>query len=326
MNDVGLVSVIVPIYGVEKYLSECVDSILSQSYSRLEVILVDDESPDTCPTICEEYAKKDARVRVFHKKNGGAGSAKNLGLEYATGDYICLVDSDDVLKPTFIQELLTRLIRENADVAVCSFSNWYADAIEPNVVEYPQEQVFSRAEYLTRFLTDWTSGIAWNKLFKKHTLQNVRYVEGHKIDDEFFTYKGILNSEKIVMFNMPLYAYRMRQSSVMQSGVHYQERMYLDRIEYFQQRYQDIVKAEPSLKDVFYTNMVDSFTRFWKESYGMEQVQSLLKQWKKSHFWKIVFCNMPFKSKLLCIRALYFKEPKESIANVEQAYNHIYFI
>ena len=121
MNDVGLVSIIVPVYGVEKYLAECVDSILSQTYSNLEVILIDDESPDNCPVICDEYAQKDTRVRVFHKKNGGAGSAKNVGLENATGEYICLVDSDDMLKETFLQELITRLIKEKADIALHKF-------------------------------------------------------------------------------------------------------------------------------------------------------------------------------------------------------------
>ena len=96
MKDLGLVSVIVPVYGIEKYLAECVDSILAQTYEKLEVILVDDESPDNCPQICDDYAKKDSRVKVIHKGNGGAASARNAGLDIASGEYICLIDGDDV--------------------------------------------------------------------------------------------------------------------------------------------------------------------------------------------------------------------------------------
>lgn len=116
-----LVSVIVPVYNVEKYLNQCLDSIINQSYKYLEIILVDDGSTDRCGSICDEYAKKDYRVHVIHKKNAGLGMARNSGLEIATGDFVVYVDSDDWLEIDMIEKLLTAIIQENADFSVCGY-------------------------------------------------------------------------------------------------------------------------------------------------------------------------------------------------------------
>lgn len=310
MKQKDLISIVVPVYGVEQYLAECVDSILTQTYENIELILVDDESPDNCPIICDEYAKKDARVRVIHKKNGGAASARNVGLKEARGEYICLIDSDDWVEPTFVERLLCTLQENQADVSVCSFDNCYTDGVESNPILYPQEQSFAREQFLQRFLMDWTSGMAVNKIFKRSVLDGVYYEEGHKIDDEFFTYKSILRSEKIVMFDEPLYHYRIRKSSVMQSGCYYQERMMLDKLDYMQKRYTDIQLACPILKKDFYVDLVDSFAGFWKASYGMKQAQTQLKRWKQKNFFLILGAKMPLKIKLGYIKVLYFSRPK----------------
>lgn len=116
-----MISVIVPIYGVEKFLPNCIESLLHQTYTNLEIILVDDGSKDNCPAICDEYAKKDNRIKVIHKENGGLSSARNAGLKLACGEYISLIDSDDFVAPNFFEVLLNNAIKNNADISERKF-------------------------------------------------------------------------------------------------------------------------------------------------------------------------------------------------------------
>ena len=109
-----LVSMIIPVYGVEVYLGECLETVLNQTYENLEIILIDDESPDHCPEICDQYAQKDERIKVIHQKNGGAANARNHGLDMATGEYICFIDSDDKIENNYVEKLLGA-IKENKD-------------------------------------------------------------------------------------------------------------------------------------------------------------------------------------------------------------------
>ena len=321
MNNVGLVSVVIPVYGVEKYLAECLDSIARQTYPHLEVVLVDDESPDSCPTICDEYVQKDSRFHVIHKKNGGAASARNAGLDVITGKYVCLIDSDDTIEDTFVEKLLEKLFQYEADIAVCSFDNAYIGGALACDVEYPTEQVMPQTEYLKRFTTDWTSGIAWNKLFKSELLKDVRYAEGHKIDDESFTYKAVMNADKVVIFNEALYHYRLRKSSVMNSSN--QERMFLDYIYYFQQRYEEIGAKFPRLKQMFFEKNLKDFASFWLQCKDMPQAKKQLKAWKRKNFFKLLFAKMSLRKKIHYIKVLCFCRAKALISqtNKESQYN-----
>ena len=117
MNE--LISIIIPIYKVEEYLDECISSVINQTYTKLEIILVDDGSPDSCPKMCDDWAKKDSRIRVIHKTNGGLSDARNAGIEVATGEYIAFVDSDDYIKPDMIAKLYAALCKEEADISAC---------------------------------------------------------------------------------------------------------------------------------------------------------------------------------------------------------------
>lgn len=308
MKDLGLVSIIVPVYGVEKYLKECLDSISAQTYPYLEVILIDDESRDACPQICDEYAEKDARFHVIHQKNGGAGKARNAGLDAIKGNYVCLIDSDDTIGNTFVERLLDTLTQNEADIAVCSFDNVYIGGALPNDVEYPRLQVMLQTDYLKRFTTDWTSGIAWNKLFKSELLKDVRYAEGHKIDDESFTYKAVMNAQKVVMFDEALYHYRLRKSSVMNSSN--QERMFLDYIYYFENRYKEIKDRFPSLKHVFFEKLLRDFTDFWLQCKDMPQAKKGLQQWKRKNVFKVLFAKLPFRKKAYFIKTLYLSKAR----------------
>ena len=137
-----LISIIIPVYNVEKYLSECIESVINQTYKNLEIILVNDGSTDSCPQICEEYAAKDNRIKVIHKKNGGLSDARNIGLKQATGALISFVDSDDLLSLDFCQRLLDALIESDADIVECDFVKFEEETEEINEVEETDFELF----------------------------------------------------------------------------------------------------------------------------------------------------------------------------------------
>lgn len=303
MNQ-DLISIIVPVYGVEKYLHACVDSILAQTYQNLEVILIDDGSPDNCGVICDEYALCDGRVKVIHKPNGGAASARNKGLDAARGDYICLIDSDDWVSHDFVEKLYQKLTQAQADISVCSFTNVFRNGETANPMPYPVLEAMSQVQFLERFLTDWTSGMATNKMFKSSLLPDVRYAEGHKIDDEFFTYRAIMNAQRVVMFDESLYFYRMRGSSVMASAGQYPERMLRDRMEYLGLRYAQIRQRYPELAGKFFRNLALNLIQFrvqgWQETAFVRDLKK--RMWR--YLPDVLVSAMTVREKYAYIRAL----------------------
>lgn len=306
-ND--LVSIIIPVYGVEHYLAECVDSVLAQTHRDLEVILVDDGSPDGCPAICDKYAAMDRRVKVIHKENGGAAGARNVGLDAATGDYICLVDSDDYVSEQYVKQLLDALMQNNADAAVCSFSFLYKNGEELNAMRYPENQCMSQIAYLERFLTDWTSGITWNKIFKAEVLRSVRYEEGHKIDDEFFTYQAIMNCRNVVMFDRSLYFYRMRASSVMSSASQYYERILGDKLEYLEIRFLKVSERYPELKLKYLANLADNLIRLRREGGKYPEFLRRIKSKMRRYLMKILVSQIDLRLKYSYLRTVLLPDP-----------------
>ena len=214
MKDV--ISVIVPVYNVAAYLPECLDSILSQDYDKLEVILIDDGSTDDSGAICDDYARRDRRIRVIHQKNGGAAAAKNAGLRAATGEYLSFADSDDFLEPGAYAYMLALLKENDADIVRCAFQNRFRTRTEQWLAGEDRCVMEGKA-FLVRFTTDWTCGLLWNKLYKRALFDGIFFEEGHKIDDEYFTYQGVMNAAKVVCDPRVVYNYRQRASSVMQS-------------------------------------------------------------------------------------------------------------
>lgn len=307
MNHTDLVSIIVPVYGVEAYLSECVDSLLAQTYQNLEILLVDDASPDGCGEICDRYAGKDARVKVIHKANGGAASARNAGLDAAAGEFICFVDADDVVEKEYVHHLLTNLIEADADVAVCGYFNLTRN--RQMVVEGQDIGIYSQVEYLARFLKDWSCSLLWNKIYRREVIGSLRMAEGHKIDDEFFTYQVIMDCQKVVVTDTPLYGYRMRVSSVMHDTGSNAQRIMLDRIEYITTRYQNVARRYPELEQAFFLNAVDTMTRHWRCSENMPKAQKEIRSWVNRHTWKILKLRIPMRSRLVYIYHLYFRKP-----------------
>ena len=237
------VSVIVPIYKVEAYLDKCIESIVEQTYTDLEIILVDDGSPDNCPTICDAWVAKDCRIKVIHKPNGGLSDARNAGLAVATGEYCAFVDSDDLLHPDYIGDMLEAAGRYGALLVACDLS------------EFPDGEVpamqFDKATALksaAAALEELTSGVgvravAWNKLYHRTLLENEHFPVGRHHEDEFFTYRIIHKAGSVAWVAGVRYFYRQRAGSIMD---HFSLKRldaldaYLQRIALFETAYPDL--------------------------------------------------------------------------------------
>lgn len=209
-----LISVIVPVYKVEKFLVKCVDSILAQTYTNLEIILVDDGSPDNCPIICDELAKKDSRVKVVHKQNGGASSARNAGLDIAKGEYIGFVDGDDFIANDMYEYLLN--IIENNNVEVAQIQSFDVDEnynINSNDQTQNTSEILDNKEYIASCLQN-TGTAVWSSLFKKDFIGDLRFKNGTSNEDVLFDYYLFKNGGKIFIDSAKKYYYYQNNSSI----------------------------------------------------------------------------------------------------------------
>ena len=210
-----LLSIIVPVYDVERYLPKCIDSILAQTITDFELILVEDGSPDNCPALCDAAAAKDARIRVLHQKNGGLSAARNAGLDAARGEWIGFVDSDDYIAPEMYEALYKAVQSTGADLALCD----YAEVDETGALCPPMhislaEQVFTGRELLKN-ATDTMIQPAWNKLYRRAIFAQLRYPEGKLNEDLFLIPEVCLQIQKAVVVSKALYYYVQRGGSIM---------------------------------------------------------------------------------------------------------------
>lgn len=213
-----LVSVIVPIYKVEPYLRRCLDSVIHQKYTNLEIILVDDGSPDGCPLICDEYAARDKRIVVIHKENGGLSDARNAGLDICKGEYIYFIDSDDIIPSHCIDILLKIITQEKAEIASSSYEE-FSDA-EPDLEQSNQNYSYTTingSEALILLCRDNTLGFmsACMKIYKRECFDGIRFPLGKLYEDARTNYKIYHKSKKICYTSSPLYYYRIRKGSIM---------------------------------------------------------------------------------------------------------------
>ena len=206
-----LISVIVPVYKVEKYLHNCINSILNQSYSNWELILVNDGSPDRCPQICDEFATQDKRIRVIHKENGGVSSARNAALDICKGEYISFLDSDDFWHHNYLSNLLTLALVHSADIVQCGLIRGTGLTFPPladkNIVEILDNH--------SVFIKGYAKIIVCAKLYRRSVLEGLRMPQGKFFEDDFTTWKWYYNSKKIVATSEKLYYYTDNQQSTM---------------------------------------------------------------------------------------------------------------
>lgn len=221
------ISIIVPVFNLEKLLPNCINSILSQTFTDFELILVNDGSTDKSGEICDKYAKHDKRIEVIHKSNGGVSSARNAGLEVAKGDYIGFVDSDDYINKYMFEILYSRAIRYSSDMVLCSYKKVYEyenHHVTKNTVEVGREQHFTNLGALKQMYEDKSKYIAyvvpWNKIYKKHLFEGIKYREGNIYDDETVAHKLLYQSNKITVISSKLYFYYQRKGSQMNSTFH----------------------------------------------------------------------------------------------------------
>lgn len=217
MKNRPKISIIVPVYKVEPYLCGCVDSILAQTFTDFELILVDDGSPDNCPMICEEYAKKDSRVRVLHKENGGVSSARNAGVNAARGEYIGFIDSDDLIEPNMFSILTDIAVQYDADVVQCRHNG--LDSIQGVTHLGGAGRVVDGKTFVREIFEhkggDYTNDVAlWSKIYRQELFDGIQFPVGHNFEDERETYKICLKADKIVLISDELYHYVRHENSI----------------------------------------------------------------------------------------------------------------
>ena len=219
-NQNPLISVIVPVYRVEQYLHRCVDSILAQTYTNLEIILVDDGSPDCCGEICEGYAAKDSRIRVIHQENGGVSTARNAGLDVCTGEYICFVDSDDYIHPEMYEKMLFAQLEHQVDICVCQWQYEFADGRHPITPEMIDPTIFDvkTSRELARYfygepIEILTSVVVWNKMYKRELLCDLRFC-GRMMEDEAYLTELLSGNKTVWVMPQLFYVYVQNNASL----------------------------------------------------------------------------------------------------------------
>ena len=248
MSNYGneLISIIVPVYNVEQYLEKCVNSIVNQTYKNLEIILVDDGATDSSGKLCDELAKIDNRIKVYHKENGGLSDARNYGVERATGDYMGFVDSDDYIDAEMYEKLYEAIKKENVDVAECNLKIIYPER-EELFTEQNYYNVCTKQEYLEEYLKiEKIFGSACVRLIKSNIAKKLKFPVGKLYEDTYYAYDLIDMVDKYVIMDTSYYNYLMRENSI--TNTKFNPRI-LDLIEIVEEFHKMTYKSYPSLKE-----------------------------------------------------------------------------
>ncbi len=254
MND--LISVIVPVYKVEPYLDKCISSIVNQTYKNLEVILVDDGSPDNCPSMCDAWAEKDSRIRVIHKTNGGLSDARNAGMAIATGELMAFVDSDDWIAQDMYEHLYQRLAQDNSDIAACGVQMIWEDKTAPRMLTREGSCVLNQEEAMRAIIEEsWLKQPVWYKLYKTELVRDILFPVGKYHEDVFWSYQAVGRAKKVSVSVRIGYYYLQRGGSIMGEGYSLKR---LDAVEAKVQRCAYIQERFPTLsplavKDLWFT-------------------------------------------------------------------------
>ena len=294
-----LISVIVPVYNVEKYLCKCVDSILKQTLPDFELILVDDGSKDDCPFICDKYARNDNRVFVVHQNNQGLSSARNRGLEVCKGDYITFVDSDDYLDPNYLETLYSNLIEFQCDMIIC-YCSFFDD--ENGVF---QENEWIRYDALItkdnqKNINLFNFAPAWGKLYKREIFDTIRFPEGKTLEDEFILHFIIEKCKRIKIISKKLYFYRSRYGSIINSMNNKMHTISLLEILYERTIYFSSVNKDLYYYNLCYKRLFDKLVskyKMYKKDKDYKHILSLTKKHyrrkKQKSFKHFVFYYFP---------------------------------
>ena len=272
--DTPRISVIVPVYKVEAYLDRCVQSIVDQTYRNLEIILVDDGSPDNCGSMCDAWAQKDGRIRVIHKENGGLSDARNAGMAVASGEYIGFIDSDDYIAPEMYRLLLERMLADGSDIAACGVEMVFEDGTASRSMTPSGCITLNREEAMEAILREsWLKQPVWYKLYRAKLIRDIPFPVGKYHEDVFWTWQAVARAERVSVFDTPCYFYVQRSGSIM--GESYSLRR-LDAIEAKCQRLEFLKQEYPELTAAGQIDLL--FTCMY---HGQLAIQSLPKKEKE---------------------------------------------
>lgn len=244
--NTSLITVIVPIYKVEPYLDRCVRSIVDQTYTNLEIILVDDGSPDNCPTMCDAWAAKDSRIKVIHKANGGLSDARNAGLAAATGDYIAFVDSDDWIAPEMLERLYEAIQRDESDIAACAVEMVWEDDTPSRMLTVRENRVLEREEAQSALFSEkLLKHPVWYKLYRGETIHDIPFEVGKYHEDVFWSYQAVGKAKSVSLIDYVGYFYTQRPGSIMGESFSLKR---LDAMEAYERRYGYLAENFPELE------------------------------------------------------------------------------
>lgn len=307
------ISIIVPVYKVENYLNRCVDSILKQTVSDFELILIDDGSPDNCGIICEEYAQKDPRVVVIHQENGGLSAARNAGIDWAftnsESEWLTFIDSDDWVHPQYLERLLNAALIHNVSVSVCGYVS--TEGSEPEIA--PDEMNAAEWE-VERFFVDHNVNavVAWGKLYKKECFRNLRYPVGKVHEDEFLTHQILFRFPTLVAIPAPLYCYYVNPNGIIRSGQGvYREDLYSAleaQIKYFHDRHFD--EACRSRVRIYMMRIYKEIQRL-SENRTSNEVLTIMKRKKRKKFPAYARILDPFQGDDIWVLATIYPKQME---------------
>lgn len=301
-----LISVIVPVYNVERYLRKCIDSIINQSYINLEIILVNDGSTDSSLKICEQYHIKDSRIKLIDKKNGGLSDARNVGLDIATGQFITFVDSDDFIDLDMIEYLYKLLDQSDADISVCQRKEIKEENgdVRIHLVISP-DTIVGNENCMKAFFTNQSiDTVAWGKLYKREIFNGIRYPKGKYHEDVFTTYLLIARSNCISIGNQHKYNYLLRNNSISKSSF---QLKHLDAIEGNKVRSKFIQKYYPSCKTyansgIIYATNVCVIRMIKTQNNSLHIIEKMQKNYR-DYEWDFLKGKSSFKAKVFSIMA-----------------------
>lgn len=308
----ALVSIIIPVYNVEKYIYRCVDSVLAQTYDNLEIILVDDGSTDRCPDICDEYAKRDDRIAVIHKQNGGLGYARNSGFEKSSGEFIMFVDSDDYLSEDAVEVLYDRITAGGSDLAVGKHTDIYEDgSTNSTYCSRMTDEVYSAREALSKMGDDnYIPVAAWGKLYRRKILSGISY-PSLKCGEDLWVYPYIIEKcNSVSVVNKTGYYYFQRANSIMHKKSERAKYDELDAILHITRYFYDSGYVSSSQK--FYAKAIsrsllfkkrrDAVNLFNKHFQVHERKQLLKQQSAKTHIKWMTLLVPVFFAVVRCIK------------------------
>lgn len=243
-----LISVIVPVYKVEEYLDRCVQSIVDQTYRNLEIILVDDGSPDNCGAMCDAWAEKDSRIKVIHKENGGLSDARNVGMAIATGEYTSFVDGDDYIAPEMYQLLFEGMLKDGSDIAACGVEMVFEDGTPSRMLTKEGNCVLDTQAAMEAVVNEsWLKQPVWYKLYRTELVRDILFPVGKYHEDVFWSYQAIARARKVSVFDTPCYFYVQRSGSIMGEGYSLKRldgiEAKLQRLEFLEKEFPELVKS-----------------------------------------------------------------------------------